>query len=139
MKGLIKRILTAILALQIVVVYGRLGLKMPANIINFLAKLKPIISFDLLKIVADVINGIFTFDMTRHQELAKSALQPTLQDMGYKTFNSILNLGSLVAMLAFVMAKIMLFFLLNSAQNAGLKSRRLSKFLHSEKKTLFFT
>jgi len=122
------------------VVYGKLGIKLPANIVNFLKKLTPFISFDLIKIVATRINDLFTFDMARHKEMAETNLKPALQDMGYTTFNSILNLGSLVAMLFFVFSKIVITAGVASAQRTlNLKSKKLEKFVERQSKTLFFS
>jgi len=72
----------------------------PANIGNFIQKLKPIASFNILKVVSKYTVKYLAIDTAAQSELRPNIILPA-QDLGITQHNSITNLGNVFHLEAF--------------------------------------
>mmetsp|Transcript_16682 Transcript_16682/g.25714 ORF Transcript_16682/g.25714 Transcript_16682/m.25714 type:complete len:134 (-) Transcript_16682:234-635(-) len=99
-QGAMKEILGTILSMQIIINLFLFTIPFPANISTYIHKLKPIVSFNILKALTTFTKGIFKFDVDAQAEL-KPKILLTVQDLGTKTHNAIPNLGNMFHLLSY--------------------------------------
>ena len=81
LSNAIKKLLVTFLSLQIVINMFLLANPFPGNIVNVIKKLKPIISFNVMKSVSVYVEKGFTFD-TLGQISKKEEIMPKAKSMG---------------------------------------------------------
>ena len=64
----------------------------PGNISNIIKKIKPIVSFNLMKSISVYTEKVFGFDTLMQIEMRDNYLIPSIKDMGVKHMNCIVNL-----------------------------------------------
>ena len=92
LQGILNFILGAVQNLSFIVHFPLLDIAQPANFQNFNNFLVPIVTFELLD-SAFTTELVYNFDDVKHQILRQTTLEQ-LENLGYETHNSILNLGS---------------------------------------------
>lgn len=70
------------------------NVSVPANATNYLAKLRPIISFNLMKYLKYVNDWVLNFDYKGQDDLKVKYLIAPIKDIGFSSFNFLMNSGN---------------------------------------------
>jgi hypothetical protein len=62
LKDVVKRLLGALVLMQLIIYMAILSSEFPGNVVFFMSQVKPIVSFDLLKFLGEINKYIFHFD-----------------------------------------------------------------------------
>jgi hypothetical protein len=131
-QGAMAQILQTIRSLQMIVHLPMLRVIMPANVSMFFQILMPIVIFDIFDPVP-LLELYLSFDSETANESFDGIISQ-MKDLGYESFNSILNLGSIFifTVLYFVLLVIYCFFkLLDFKKTASIKAYLSSKLFYS--------
>jgi len=93
-----KEIIGTILSMQIVINLFLFTVTFPANISNYVQKLKPIISFNILKVLTQVTQDFINLDLNGQAQIREKIITP-VRDLGTKSHNAIPNLGNMFHLL----------------------------------------
>jgi len=99
--GAVKEIIGSIMSLQNVIHMLLFMLPFPANIVNYLSKIKPIASFNVVKSLSKFIMQLLPQDSTKQNE-NKVYILSSARDLGVKTHNTIANLTNIFIMMCFL-------------------------------------
>lgn len=88
------RLIGAIMSLQIVIHLGLFNIGMPANSLNFIQKLKPLVGFNLLKSVQKLTFKLFPDDEQLQMKMI-NLIKPKMRQLGINSLNSIFLMQNL--------------------------------------------
>jgi hypothetical protein len=72
----------------------------PGNVSNVIKKIKPIVSFNLMKSLSKYTEDFFGFDKLLQIQMRDEHIIPSIQDMGVKHLNCIVNLKNIFQLLS---------------------------------------
>ena len=104
-----------------------LSIPVPGNMSMFCNTVFPIVMFDVLEQIESVdASLIFEFDFEGQENLKDSTLDQ-MEDLGYETHNSILNLSTLYFVLMFYFIKVLLFSALHISRKRNNRLYRVMR------------
>lgn len=77
------------------------NLSYPANVLEFVSKITPIVAFDVMDFTTVVNDYIFTFDYESNDKIREKNIMMPLQELGYDGSSFFSNLGFMGQVLAF--------------------------------------
>jgi len=92
-QGALKELVGTILSLQVIIFMFLFSITFPANTGNFITKLKPIVSFNILKVLSKYTVRFLMIDVDSQAKLRQEIILPA-QDLGITSHNSLQNLGN---------------------------------------------
>ena len=95
----VKKLLTTLLTLQVIIHMFMFMVPFPGNISNIIKKIKPIVSFNLMKSLTKYTEDFFGFDQLLQIQMRDIHLISSIQNMGVKHFNCIVNLKNIFHLL----------------------------------------
>ena len=99
-------------SLQLIVHLPMMSTILPANVQAYFESLIPTVQFDLMEIIEPLSpTNYVEFDIPKHKNLEWKLLDQ-LEDMGYETHNTVLNLGSVWFFGAFLVARFACYLIL---------------------------
>ena len=90
LANVLKKLLMTLFSLQIIINMFMLTIPFPGNIVNVIKKIKPLISFNILKPLQNWVENTLQFDDLAQIEMRELIL-PTAQNMGLKHMNCVVN------------------------------------------------
>lgn len=94
--------IATLFSLQIIIHMFLLSIPFPGNIVNVIKKLKPLVSFNIIKDLNKFIERIFMVDTAGQIEM-QDLIIPSVRGMGTKQMNCIINFKHIIlALLPFV-------------------------------------
>ena len=106
----------------------------PANVSSLYSLILPVVTFDIID-PAWSTKFLFDFDEPKQEELKESVFDP-MEDLGYETHNSLLNLGSLAVFSFFYYLRVLYYWVI--VVPCAKKKKKCLKSRKSLRKQLFF-
>ena len=96
----VKKLLLTLLTLQVIIHMFMFMVPFPGNVSNVIKKIKPIVSFNLMKSLTKYTEDFFGFDKLLQIQMKDEHIIPSIQNMGVKHLNCIVNLKNIFHLLS---------------------------------------
>jgi hypothetical protein len=102
----VRKLLTTLLTLQVIIHMFMYTVPFPGNISNIIKKIKPIVSFNLMKSLSKYTEKVFKFDTLGQLALKKKYLIPAVKNMGVGHMNCIVNLKNIFQLVVYYLLQV---------------------------------
>ena len=118
LANVLKKLLMTLFSLQVIIHMFMLTVPFPGNIVNVVKKIKPLISFNIMKQFSVWVEKLLTFDSLKQIEM-QDLIIPTARGMGVKHMNCIVNFKHILILVVIYLAKVTFAIILRMIMNAS--------------------